>query len=58
MKKSFSINAKGTVANLLQSISLQTTEIANAGPKLLLVKDPLKSCFAMESVNRQEISLL
>ncbi len=58
MKKSFSINAKGTVANLLQSISLKTTEVTKAGQNLLLIKDPTKSCYAMEVTQRQEISLL
>jgi hypothetical protein len=56
MKKSFSINAKGTLSNLLQSISLQTGEGQKAANNLLS-GDPARSCVAMVATKNPEVSL-
>jgi hypothetical protein len=55
MKKTFSINAKGTVINLLQSIALPT----NLEQKTvsLFRGDPVRSCVNMVATKRPEISL-
>jgi hypothetical protein len=57
MKKLFSIKAKNTVENLLQSVFSQQNDLKTT-INLAILADPTASCFAMVATKNSEISLL